>query len=99
MTEGNSKPLYNYLRNCSGRSNNITSIKDEDSSNIPNALADHFASVYNKITHPTPEFSKKNYPPMESFDISKEGVKALIMKIDIRKCEGPDDLPGIAIKY
>ena len=32
------------------------------------------------------------------FEISKEGLRVLITKIDIRKCEGPDNIPTIAIK-
>ena len=98
MQEGNSKPLYNYLKRNSGRSNNIVSLQNTEPEHIPNALADHFAAVFNKKSLPTPDFEPGNLPQMDSFEISKEGLRALITKIDIRKCEGPDNIPGIAIK-
>lgn len=35
---------------------------------------------------------------MSAVTLSKEGLRSLMMKIDIRKCEGPDNIPAIAIK-
>ena len=98
MEEGDSKPLYSYIRRHSGRSNTITSLQNTNTTEIPNALADHFAAVYNKTDLAIPDLPTKEYVQMNSFKLSKTGLISLLNKIDQRKAEGPDDIPGKALK-
>lgn len=98
MESGDSKPLYRYLRRHSGRSNNITSIQNTAAEDIPDAIANHFASVYNKTDLCVPPIPTANIGAMEKFKLSKTGLQSLLLKIDQRKCEGPDNIPGKALK-
>ena len=98
MENGDSKPLYKYLKRHSGRSNTITSIQNTASEDIPDSLAKHFASVFNKTNLNPPTIPANNFGTMEEFKLSKNGLKSLLLKIDQRKCEGPDNISGKALK-
>ena len=98
MEEGNSKPLYNYLKKHTGRSNNIAGLKNTDCDNIPNALADHFAKVYEHKDLPQPTFDVPAYPAMEPLKLTKTGIENLINKLDIRKAYGPDNISSMVLK-
>ena len=98
LEDGNSKPLYNYLKKNSGRSNNIAGLKDTRTEDIPDTLADHFANVYQCQDLPTPTLDSKAYPKMEAVHISESGLKQLIMKLDVKKAHGPDNLSSMLIK-
>ena len=65
MEEGNSKPLYNYLKKNTGRSNSIARLENTVSQNIPNALAHHFAKIYERRDLPKPTLDHSSFPTME----------------------------------
>ena len=98
MEEGNTKPLYNYLTKHSGRSNNISGLKDCTPEEIPDKFADHFSSVYSNEKLQIPNFDDKNYPPMSDIVVHREGLHALIKGIDTRKAGGPDDISAMTLK-
>lgn len=98
MENGNTKPLYNYLTKHSGRSNNISGLKDSSPEDIPNKFADHFSSVFSDNQLPIPVFDTHQYPQMEDVVVHKEGLRAMISNLDIRKAGGPDNVTAIMLK-
>lgn len=98
MEEGDPKPLYNYLKKHTGRSNNIAGLTNTDTEDIPNALANHFAKVYESQTLPIPSFNIPLYPPMDPVRISRSGVENLVNKLDVRKAFGPDNISSMVLK-
>ena len=99
MAEGNSKPLFNYLNKHSGRSNNISNIKDCQPHEIPDALAKHFSAVFSDANLPVPtNHINQTYPPMDPINIGRHGVELLLTSLDQRKAPGPDNISGITIK-
>lgn len=78
LEEGNSKPLYNYLSKNSGRSNSITGLKDTPTEEIPDKLADHFASVYCAQQHSLPKLQENEYSDMNKINVSKSGIQAML---------------------
>ena len=98
MEEGNTKPLYNYLTKHSGRSNNINGLKDCSTDDIPDRFADHFSSVFTENQYQVPNFPPRPYPMMSDITVNSDGVKALIMKLDIRKAGGPDNITSTILK-
>ena len=99
MEKGNTKPLYNYLTKHSGRSNNISGLKDSSPEDIPNKFADHFSSVFSDNQLPIPVFDTHQYPQMEDVVVHKEGLRAMISNLDVRKAGGPDNITAIMLKY
>lgn len=99
MTRGNTKPLYNFIKMHSGRSNHIASINDVDSNQIPDALAKHFSSVFSPSDLPVPHIERANCSMMDEIKLSRPGIKAILCKLDPRKACGPDGLSAALLKY
>lgn len=94
LSKGNTKPMYNFIKKHSGHSNHIASINDANCNQIPNALANHFSAVFQPCDFPT----NKNIPEMDQINVSRSGIKALLLKLDPRKAGGPDNITAAVLK-
>ena len=75
MSEGNTKPLYNYIQRNSGRSNNITGLSNVDTCDIPDEFARHFASVFTKSNHDIPTLNLPKIPKMREIYLASRVSK------------------------
>lgn len=98
MGRGNTKPLFNHLARRTGRSNMISGLKNTPSDQIPNKLSTHFESVFTDTQYDTPNMAMYDCAEMNEIELSKTGIKSLLMELDPRKSGGPDNISAMTLK-
>jgi len=97
IKRGNTKPIYSFVSQSRGRSNKINDINSPSGAGISDALAEYFESVFVKgRSLPTAVESSDN---TQKLKIDIEGVRALLLKLDVRKANGPDDISTYTINF
>ena len=98
---GNSKPLYRFISNSRGHSNQINKLEGVSQDEIPDKLADYFSNVFIESDGSTdhPQLATPTYPEMENVIVSKTGVKSLIKSMDKRKSSGPDRISVYLLQH
>lgn len=96
---GNSKPLFNLINRSRGQANQISNLEDCTKDEIPEKLAEYFASVYSKSSQGNfPHFEPEVETQMSNFTINESGVQNLLQKLDKRKATGLDGISSYLLR-
>jgi hypothetical protein len=96
----NSKPFWKYIKSQKNEHFGIPSLKKDgkmysDSKDKCEILNSQFKSVFTKIAATiTPQLPGNNFPSIIPLEITTNGVKKLLEKINVSKAAGPDEIPG-----
>ena len=110
LEDGNSKPLFAFLKQKKGASDAIMKLKDVrpgDNQGMAEAFATAFSSVFTKeqarqnagLAESLGTKSTVPNTPMPPIDITSEGVIKLLRGLDPRKATGPDNISSSALKH
>lgn len=95
LSNGNTKPLFSYISKHKGKSNQISSIKNAETADIPDSLADFFSSVF--VSGNDVDISRHDSNNTKKIRMSHSGLKSLLKTVDVRKASGPDGISGYTI--
>jgi len=99
LSEGNTKPFFNLIKQSRGQANQINSLTDTPNECVADKLAEHFSSVYAMDSHELPQLDVvEPGRTMTDIQIDPKGIKKLIINLDPRKAGGPDLISAYLLK-